>query len=851
MDFNRCYGCMRELDAPGAVCPHCGYDNTNDTVRQPNHVLPCGTVLGGRYVIGRVLGQGGFGITYLGWNLTLEIAVCIKEYFPDGAAMRSSEKSQLVFWGAGENSQSLKQSRESFVKEARKAVKLNDLPSVVNVWDVFYENDTAYIVMNYIEGETLKNRLVRTQKTLNEKECVELLTPVIMDLARAHELGIIHRDIKPDNLMLKTDGKPVLLDMGAAKDLGKAAQNGAPSSTLVVSQGFSPLEQYRTKGNIGPWTDVYGMCATIYYCVTGRLLPTPMDRLSGETVSFAGLSAPFAAALEKGLAIQPENRTQTMGELIAALTATVGDPDAKLKPVKKDSDKTAKNASEVPKKKNRLVPALAIAAALLIAAGVYFLKGIQPDIVLTPQPSTDVTAEVTETPTSAPTPTPTPTPELTPEPTPEPTPTDDNSTGDSVSQGREAAEALTGLGMKYFTGRDVDRDYSRAEELFQQAAGDGDTTAMCALGDLYYYGYTAPADDAKALSWYRKAADGQNFAGMVETGLMYSKGLGTEEDPNEASAWAERAMKRMKEGIDTDDVLTGFALGRACYEGFGLEKDYSRALGYFQKAADAGYTPAIRYLGTMYRDGYGVETDYDKALVYYRKAADAGDPLAMNNMGVFYREGYGVEQDFDKALEWHRKAMEKGEEESAAFNIGYLYYKGVGREPDYARALEWYRKAAEMGNSNAMYSLGMMYQWGFGVAQDYDKALEWYGKAAELGNGNAMQALGAMYQLGKGVEKDYGKAIEWYQKGVENENAACCYSMGQLYETGTGVEKDYGKAMEYYQKSADGGNVTAMFALGMMYENGNGVSVDYDKAMEWYRKAADAGFEAAKEKLTA
>ncbi len=425
MEFKRCYGCMRELDVPGAVCPKCGFDNTNDPSRQPNHALTCGTVLGGRYVLGRVLGQGGFGISYIGWNLTMEIPVCLKEYFPDGAAMRSATQSRLVFWGASENAQNLKQSRESFVKEARKAVKLRDLNHVVKVWDVFYENETAYIVMDYIEGETLKDKLVRTQKTLGEKECVELLTPVMQDLEKAHARGIIHRDIKPENIMLDAEGEPILLDMGAAKDLAKSARNGSTlSSALVVSQGFSPREQYREHGNIGPWTDVYAMCATICYCVTGKVPPTPMDREDGVAVDMGAFSPAIAQVLEKGLALRIEDRIQSMGELLNALTAALANPNVKPEPPKPKPPKPEPPKPEPPKpeppkpeppkppkKKNHLVPLLAVAAALLIAAGVYFMKGRQTDTVLAPPPSTDVTAAVTES--TEPTPEPAPvTPDL-------------------------------------------------------------------------------------------------------------------------------------------------------------------------------------------------------------------------------------------------------------------------------------------------------------------------------------------------------------------------------------------------------------------------------------------------------
>ena len=314
---------MQALERPGGRCPHCGHDNASTAKAQQAHALPCGFLLHGRYVIGKMLGQGGFGVTYIGWDLALELRVCVKEYFPAGAAMRNAAQYTSVSWSGGESAEELKRGRESFIKEARKAVKLRKLNAVVQVWDVFYENDTAYLVMDYIDGVTLKSHLLETRRPLTEEACVRLLMPVIRDLEEVHARGIIHRDISPDNLMLQPDGTLVLLDIGAAKDLNSG--NGQ-SSVLVAKKGFSPLEQYASGGNIGPWTDVYAMCATIFYCVTGRLPPPPIDRLTGEEVNLGCFSPAFAKVLEKGLAIRTEDRIQSMAELAEELQKAISGP---------------------------------------------------------------------------------------------------------------------------------------------------------------------------------------------------------------------------------------------------------------------------------------------------------------------------------------------------------------------------------------------------------------------------------------------------------------------------------------------------------------------------------------------
>ena len=319
MNFVRCYYCMHELDKANWRCPHCGRDNAANARNQAAHALPCGTLLHEQFVIGCMLGQGGFGITYIGWDLKMEQRVCIKEYFPAGAAMRDAYRGTAVFWSSGQNAAALKLGRESFFREARKAVKLRDLPTMVKVWDVFYENETAYLVMDYVEGVTLNKYLLKTKKPLNERECIHLFSPVIRDLEEAHSRGIIHRDISPDNLMLRPDGTLVLLDIGAAKDI---TVGSGQSTRPVVKHGFSPEEQYVPDESIGPWTDVYSMCATMVYCITGQVLPTPFERLRGREIDLSAFTPNVAETLRAGLAVRHEERIQSMKELAARLCSS-------------------------------------------------------------------------------------------------------------------------------------------------------------------------------------------------------------------------------------------------------------------------------------------------------------------------------------------------------------------------------------------------------------------------------------------------------------------------------------------------------------------------------------------------
>ncbi|MBR7074301.1 MAG: SEL1-like repeat protein [Oscillospiraceae bacterium] len=746
MEFKCCYGCMRELDAPGTVCPNCGFDNTNDPARQPRHVLKCGTVLAGHYVVGRMLGQGGFGITYIGYDLNLETPVCIKEYYPEGAAMRSSTQSSMVCWGNSENAQGLRDSRKSFIKEAQKAVKLRDLSHVVSVWGVFSENETSYIVMDYIEGETLKTRLVRTQKTLSEQECMVLVAPVMRDLEKAHTRGIIHRDIKPENIMLDAEGEPVLLDMGAAKDLAKAGQDGGTlSSTMVVSQGFSPREQYRAKGNIGPWTDVYAMCATICYCVTGKVPPTPMDREDGEAVELSAFSPAVAQVVEKGLALKIEDRIQSMGELLDALTAALANPNVKPEQPKPEPPKPEPPKPEPPKpeppkpepprpeppkpKSNRLVPVLVVAAALLIAAGVYFARGGKPDVMVTPLPSTDVTAALTE----------------------------------AVS-----------------------------------SAEPGDTAK-----DMYWRGvaYAEEHNYEKALEWYEKAADAGSAGALYKIGEMYEDGRGVTQDYKKALAYYTQAA-------DAGSSSAMFQLGRMAELGRGMTTDYEQAFLWYQKAAEAGHKMAMNNLAAFYQKGLGTTQDYSKSMEWLRKAASVGESLAMFNIGVLYENGFGVEQDYYEAAAWYQKAVDAGNT-NAMLSLAFLYEKGKGVSQNYEKAMKYYLEASDEGNAKAQYSIGELYYSGHGVEKDFKKASEWFLKSAENGLAEAMCRMGILYENGKGVPQDYKKAMEWYLEAVEAGQGKtlgiACYNIGKLYERGFGVEKNSITALDWYQKAKDAG----------------------------------------------
>ncbi len=318
MELNLCMNCMQEHKDSGP-CPHCGFDESKYEALP--HYLPLRTILNGKYLVGRVLGQGGFGITYLGWDLNLDVKLAIKEYYPNGFVMREATCGPSLSIMSGSRSEYFQKGLTKFVDEAKRLGKFWGLPGIVAVKDYFQQNNTAYIVMEFVEGETLKEVLKKSNGRMRPEILFEMMHPLFESLDVVHKAGIIHRDISPDNIMVDEHGHVKLLDFGAARDF---ISQDEKSLSVMLKPGYAPEEQYRSKGQQGPWTDVYGLCATIYRALTGTTPVESLDRMQEDTLkppSTLGVAiAPWQeAALMKGLAVFARDRYESVKELEKAL----------------------------------------------------------------------------------------------------------------------------------------------------------------------------------------------------------------------------------------------------------------------------------------------------------------------------------------------------------------------------------------------------------------------------------------------------------------------------------------------------------------------------------------------------
>ena len=326
-----CFGCFEQYDDSFDICPHCGYAEGTEP-ELATYMRP-GAILNERYVIGRALGHGGFSVTYLAWDALLLHKVAIKEYLPSEYATRRPGESRLTIF-SGKEGEYFQFGKEKFLDEAKRLSAFQNEDGIVHVYDCFSANETAYLVMEYLDGITLseylkKEAAVSPQGRIAPEKAISMLTPVMLSLQRVHDSGMIHRDIAPDNIMLLKDGGVRLIDFGAARH---AVHDCGKSMTVIIKDGYSPEEQYNSHSVQGPAADVYALSATLYQMITGITPPGAIERgeyLQKHKRDMLPPPSKFNKAVTKtqdtailnGMALHTQDRTQSVAELYEELTA--------------------------------------------------------------------------------------------------------------------------------------------------------------------------------------------------------------------------------------------------------------------------------------------------------------------------------------------------------------------------------------------------------------------------------------------------------------------------------------------------------------------------------------------------
>ena len=384
-----CPSCFKSIGAQNP-CPYCGFDRT----KQPEnlHALKIGTILNGQYLVGYALGQGGFGITYLCYDLNLKDKVAIKEYFPANLVVRQGD---VVRPTTPQNQTLFQKGVDSFYREAENLASFRSKPNVVSVFNFFRENGTAYFVMEFVEGHVLKDIIIANGGSLSLQDTAKYLLPVMQAMEIIHEAGLLHRDISPDNIYILNNNEPKLLDFGSARyNFNKENRN----STIVVKPGYTPLEQYSNKGQ-GAWTDVYAMGAVFYRSLTGKLPPEATDRLYGEQLTpISAYIRNFPSDVEqvilKAMAVDAKNRYQTMSEFYRALVQAMSCSSARQNSQKAVTTELVNSVVTVQKRKkpSKVVIFLIVFISILSFLGLFLFTGRRWFTL--PKPPSDSTSKI-------------------------------------------------------------------------------------------------------------------------------------------------------------------------------------------------------------------------------------------------------------------------------------------------------------------------------------------------------------------------------------------------------------------------------------------------------------------------
>ena len=474
--FHHCHYCFKSL-GEHEICD-CGFEMR----KRPPGTLPEGTILeNGKYIIGGVLGKGGFGITYLGFHTVLKSRIAIKEYFPSDFVTRGSKTDRK---NVVSRSPYYDNFLEKFKNEAVILEQFNNLSNIVQVKDLVLENNTAYIIMEYIQGVSLKDLLIEKGGKMNWKELLPLLAPITRVLDKIHQKNIIHRDISPDNIIIDEQGQPVLLDFGTAR-IGQ--KNGV---TIAAGKyGYAPIEQLTGSEEQDRRTDIYALGATYYKALTGKTPNNAKTRIGEDELAPVNVLEPdvpgaVSDAIMKALAVNINDRWNNAAEFLNALEGTDSIPEKETKP-----EKTKKRF-------NPIIPAAIF--AVLLAVLFYFYSGFHyPEAV--------------------------------------------RDSFQKARSGDPAAQVF--LGDYWASGEGGKEDSKRAVLWYWLAAEQGNDDAEYSLALCYREGKGVEKDIEAYRHWLERAARQENAAAQFDFGQYFE--LGYEGKPNlsRAKYWYEKAAE--------------------------------------------------------------------------------------------------------------------------------------------------------------------------------------------------------------------------------------------------------------------------------------------------------------------
>ena len=656
----------------------------------PLEALPRGTTLNG-YRIEGLLGRGGFGITYVAAD-GIDQKFALKECYPRQFCTREGP---VVRACNDADAELLAECLDRFTKEARALTLFSTRDytgatgmgtrgasgagdGVVRVITYFEANATAYIVMELLDGEALDQVIADNPEGLPEPALGAILQNLLPALGAVHESGLLHRDIKPANIFVRRNGRPVLLDFGAAR----AQQTGCAAFTQIYSENYAPIEQIEGAAQ-GPYSDIYALGVTCYQAIAGKQFKAGGCQSSGRHMAIlrkqpdplvpaveigAGRYDPrLLAGIDAALSVAPQDRPQNVHALMQALgllePARAADPDATVvarsgmqgpagrgqaSTLRETAGSSAATRSATmqtgtppitapPKAPGGSGTAVLVIGTLLIlgvAAGAAYVltnkHSGQQAAYVAPPASDGVRAEhgSSANPAGA--------MMLPPDPAP-------------------AAPRAAGADLAFRRG-----EYLSAFEAYRSAAEAGDAAAQYQTGYMSQLGLGTPPDARVAKSWYDKSAAQHFPAAQNQLGFLYQTGAGVQQDYAEAVRWYTLAAAQ---GFAT----AAYQLGYLAQHGLGQSRNYTLARTWYLQAAQQGSAPAQQQLGYLAQMGLGMHADYADAMRWYRQAAGQRLPAAMFSVGHLYAQGLGVPRDLAQARDWMTRAAAAGNAEGRAW----------------------------------------------------------------------------------------------------------------------------------------------------------------------------------------
>jgi TPR repeat protein/serine/threonine protein kinase len=836
--------------------------------------LPVGTVLDGSYRIVRVVGTGGFGITYEAEDIALSTKVALKEYYPDEFGDRDARLS--VRPKSERHKQTFEWGRQSFLKEARTLARFEH-PSIVRVARVFEAHSTAYMVMGFERGQSFESWLKGLGRPPTQAELDAIVAPLLAALQVMHSANFLHRDIAPDNIIVRADGSPVLLDFGAAR---RSVAEMSRAMTGIVKAGYSPHEQYASDARLqGPWSDLYALGGTLYRAVTGfppeeATLRVDEDRMAPATLAAKGTYRPgFLEGIDACLKVRHSDRPRSVAQLRPMLLGSGSAPTSRAKrsvgvkaPSKTPSVSPAsvRVAQPAPARPARRWGVLA-ASVLVIAGGAFGGYGFtrwqeaqreRTTVAERARAAAERRAEFDAEQRRA--------------------AEEQVAQRQADAEKRRQEDARTAAEAEARRKADADAEARRRADVEAEEKRKEDERRRIASREEPPKPATPPAGSSEPVqprgqvvklpiklgSSPGDASKGWLGMSMEAIELPLARALGRTSADGVLVLSAMPGSPAAAGGLRFGDAIVGLNGRRvstvnefiqrsssmapgsqAMLEVWRVGNDSGDFLETLLRRADAGDADIMFRLGRMYSSGLGVTRDEAEAVRWFRKAADLGNASAKAALASALLDGRGVAMDRNEGVRLLRAAAADNQPQSMN-RLAHLLVEGKDVEKDAAEASALLTRAAEAGHVASMVDLAAMYANGLGIKADPARAATWFNKAADLGNAAGMAGLANLYLEGKGVGSDVAKAVGLYKRAADLGNAGALSQLALLHIQGKGVEKSDTTAVAYYRKAATLGNPVAMNNLAWMLQGGIGVPrKDPQEAANLMMQALDRRYE--------